>query len=297
MAEERVHPLGFGELVSLADYSELADENASSFGRTDLYSTGFKDVDEWMGGGFGKTGSYENFTIFGDSGVGKSTVALQFLKQSVIDGVPQAWIILEDAPQDVNARFRRMFASPEEANKAITQMVKLKSGNQVANPMLMSETFMESDFKLADIYDWIKFRIETLGIKLFLFDHIQYAFDAAEESASSQANQIQRKFMKQIADLIKRNNATIVMVSHTKKDRFAQGMDRMYGSSAIAQTITKNMEVKKVENYPGVIELKMHKNRHAADAIGSCYLWRQSSEIGAGASFGFSKASRYLDED
>lgn len=287
----------FNAYVSLADYTTEADKNADTFGRTDLYTTGFPELDEWMSGGFGVRGASENFTIFGPSGCGKSTLALQFMKQAVIDGIPQAWIILEDDPVYVNARFRRMFDSMDEANKAINQEVTL-NGISFKNPVLMPEEFVMGDFKLHDVYDWVASRIDD-GIKLFLLDHIQYVFDAAEESLSSKANQEQRKFLKKLADLIKRNNATIVMVSHTNKDKNNRGMDRMYGSSAIAQTVTKNLEIEKTERL-GVVKLTMHKNRHARDAMGNLYLVRDDLTVPVGGEitkFGFTRVIRSLDED
>ena len=269
MRQEHRRPTDFTVNIPLCSLSAEADKYEDSFGITDRYSTGNDILDEWLGGGFGKRGSYELITVFGDTGVGKSTVSMQLLKDSVVKGVPQAWMILEDSLLDTNMRFRKMFPTMEEANKAISQEVELESGMTIQSPILMSREVVNDKYNLDDLYDWIEERIK-IGIHLFLLDHLQFAFDNSEEISDTKMNEKQRRFLKRIEDLMVATNSTIIMVSHTNKDKGLTGMDKIYGASAIKQSSTKIIEVASVSSGKGedlvlnteYLKLFLHKNRH-----------------------------------
>ena len=298
--KKHVRPTNFTVNVPLCSLSAEADKYEHTFGKTELYSTGNEIWDEWLGGGFGKEGSYELVIVFGDSGVGKSTVAMQMMKESVIKGVPQAWMVLEDSLVDTNLRFRKMFTSKEEADKAISQEIKLDNGMTIQSPVLMSREVVSDEYNLDDLYDWIKLRID-MGIHLFLFDHLQFAFDNSQEVTEIKTNERQRKFLKRIEDLMVATSSTIVIVSHTNKDKSMSGMDRIYGASAIKQTATKVLEVARVSSgkgdnivyNPAYVRMYCHKNRHVKidpNGIGSKWLYLKRDPVG----FGFSGATTVL---
>lgn len=250
-------PKGHSETSFLDDFTAEADKNRDSFGKTELYSTGFWQLDKWMGGGFGKAGSFEVVLVFGEPGVGKSTVAMQFMKDSVEKGVPQAWIILEDDLADANMRFRMMFHNVETGTKVLR-----KSG-----PRVLSPDMIEHGYSLDDVYNWIEARIAE-GIELFLFDHIQFAFDDSEDAGEQNEIVRQRNFMKRLVGLFKRSHCTMVLVSHTNKDRNNKAMGRILGSTAIAQTATKIIEVTRNQDGTSGLVLSLLKNRHAKFQLG-----------------------------
>ena len=263
-------PIGFSEILSLNYYTKEADSMDGSWGITDRYPTDIPGLNDYLGGGIGKDNSFEIVVLHGSSGVGKSTVAMEMLRKSVKDGVPQAWMILEDSLPDVNARFRRMFPSKEEGDKAISQEVELNingAKTKIANPMLLSTQMLDSGYTLDDIkerLDW--------GVQLFLLDHLQFTFDAAKGLIDNEA---QRTFLQDIAQLFKKYKATLVAVSHRNKNRFNQGNEQIYGTGAIEQVATKVISIDRIpmpgsnrDDYkmvPDYIKLQLTKNRNGRD--------------------------------
>lgn len=240
-------PLGFGETVLLSDYEVEADKALASFGRTDLYSTGSPGLDEWMGhGGFGRKDGYELMLIYGKSGVGKSSIAVRLLMNSVRQHIEQAWLILEDSPADTLNRLCAMTGDREQTMKDVSCI------------HLMADTMLENGFRLDNIIDWIQSQSDR-GIKLFLIDHLQFAFENADDIMEKNENLNQRIFMKKLNFLAKKNNLTIVMISHVNKMSKAEGMDKVIGSSAIIQASTKVIEA--FARKDGSLGLYMWKSR------------------------------------
>ena len=239
-------PLGFSEIVYLSDYKEEADQTLKDFGRTDLYSTGERMLDDWLGHGFGRRNGYELMLVFGKSGVGKSSVAVRMLMNSVQRHIPQAWLILEDSPADTLNRLCMMTGERE------------KTMEDVKCVSLMADTMLENGFRLDNIIQWIDSQSQR-GIKLFMIDHLQFAFENAEDIMEKNEMLNQRIFMKKLNFLAKRKHLTVIMISHVNKNSKAEGLDKIIGSSAIAQAATKVIEV--FQRKDNTIGLQMLKSR------------------------------------
>lgn len=177
---------------------------------------------------------------------GKSSIAINMLLDSVRHHIPQAWLILEDDPADTLNRLCVMANDREQTMK------------DVGCVHLMSETMLDSSFRLQDIIDWIKMQSDR-GIKLFLIDHLQFAFENSEDILEKNELINQRVFMKDLNFLAKKNNLTVIMISHTNKNTKAEGLDKVLGSSAIVQASTKVLEV--IPRFDGSVGLLMWKSR------------------------------------
>jgi len=83
-------------------------------------STGVSELDRVLGGGFiaGST-----TLLFGEPGVGKSTLALMALRQLALAGAPVLLIAAEESPSQVVQRARRLGAVPEGLDVAATTSV------------------------------------------------------------------------------------------------------------------------------------------------------------------------------
>nr|DAX59186.1 MAG TPA: DNA directed DNA polymerase [Caudoviricetes sp.] len=229
--DEATPPLGFMEDVRLSDYEAEADKRLASFGKTDLYSTGIPEYDEWLGhGGIGVKDGYEMVLLFGLSGCGKSSIAVRTLLHSVQQGIPQGWLILEDSPADTLNRLCMMAGD------------RKKTIQQVRCVHMLSDEFIQQGFRLDNIIEWIKVKSKE-GIKLFLIDHLQFAFENSDDITESNEVIAQRIFMKKLNFLAKTEKLTVLMVSHISKNNKAVGMDKVIGSSAIVQASTKVLEV------------------------------------------------------
>lgn len=250
MAKQQSKPLGFSELVYLSDYKAEADQTLKDFGRTDLYSTGDRMLDDWLGpGGFGRRNGYYMMLIAGPTGLGKSSVAIRLLMHSVQRHVPQAWLILEDSPADTLNRLCMMTGNREQTM------------NDVKCVTLMADTMLESGFRLDNIIQWMEAQSKR-GIKLFLIDHLQFAFENAEDIIEKNEILNQRIFMKKLNFLAKREHLTVIMISHVNKNTKAEGLDRILGSSAIVQAATNVIELFKRKD--GSLGMQMLKSRFTA---------------------------------
>lgn len=246
MVKQQNKPLGFSELVYLSDYKGEADQTLKEFGRTDLYSTGERRLDEWLGFGFGRKNGYYLMLIAGTTGIGKSSVAIRLLMHSVQKHVPQAWLILEDSPADTLNRLCMMTGDREQTMKDVKCVT------------LMADTMLESGFRLDNIIQWMEAQSKR-GIKLFLIDHLQFAFENAEDIVEKNEILNQRIFMKKLNFLAKREHLTVIMISHVNKNTKAEGLDRILGSSAIVQAATNVIEVFKRKN--NTVGMQMLKSR------------------------------------
>lgn len=246
MKKQQSKPLGFSELVYLSDYRGEADQTLKEFGRTDLYSTGDRKLDEWLGFGFGRRNGYYMMLIAGTTGVGKSSVAIRLLMHSVEHRTPQAWLILEDSPADMLNRLCMMTGNREQTMKDVKCVT------------LMADTMLESGFRLDNIIQWMEAQSKR-GIKLFLIDHLQFAFENADDIVEKNEMLNQRIFMKKLNFLAKREHLTVIMISHVNKNTKAEGLDRILGSSAIVQAATNVIEVFKRKN--NTVGMQMLKSR------------------------------------
>lgn len=221
------------KIVYLRDFAEDARKIAASYGMTSLYSTGNKNLDEFLYGGYGRKDAYEIVVLFGEPGVGKSMVALNFLSAPIIMEKKVGLLVLEDDGADVFTRLLAIMGKDgfkkyvmESPNVHILPQDDLvKSWTLDELLMVIEEWFIERD------------------LDIILLDHLQFAFENAESVSGENEYTAQRVFMRKLNFLMKKLKKTIILVSHVNKSSQAKGMAKIVGSGGIAGAATKILEV------------------------------------------------------
>lgn len=237
------------ELVYIRDYYEKAKSLKATWGQTDLYSTGHSPLDMYLGGGYGRRNGYEIVLLFGATGVGKSTVGLNFLKEPIKAGVNIGLMVLEDDMADVSNRLHKILGDDEY----------LKMNNN-RNVRCIPEDDLSRSWNLRDVIEYIEYWFEE-GIDLILLDHLQFLFENAEAIRGENEYINQRIFMQKLNQLVKRSGKTVILVSHQHKDNKSKGMDKIVGSGSIAQAATKVIEVAEDTEMIDHLWITMHKSR------------------------------------
>lgn len=241
------------------EFSRSAIDSIGDWGRTELYSTGDKVIDEYLGestrGGYGRANNYEIITIFGDTGMNKSTFATTMILDPAKKGVQIGYFALEDDPTDVVRRMYQQCGKDEDVLTSVLDNVFFLPENAGYTLSQMSEAVKEA-FNVFDIV---------------VIDPIQFIFEASVEERGETEYNRQRLFMREMNTIMKHTGKTLILVSHTSKGGKlgAQGLDRIIGSSAIAQISTKVIEINRKD---GLQSLRMWKSRftphrHAGIAV------------------------------
>lgn len=225
---------------------DQAKQSMNDWGHTDLYSTGDAIFDEYLGGGYGRKDGYEIITIFGDTGMNKSTLATTLILDPALKGAQVAYFALEDDPKDVVKRMIVQCEGDEEKLQAITQNVLFMPENDGYTLDMMAEA-IEEIFAIADIV---------------VVDPLQFIFEASvAEKGETEFNR-QRLFMRKMNNIMKHTNKTLIIVSHTSKGNGKNsrtGLDKIIGSSAVAQVSTKVLEIDRKED--GIQGVRLWKTR------------------------------------
>jgi predicted ATP-dependent serine protease len=235
-------------LTPLWSLEEEMDKREKHFGRTELYSTGDKVMDEYLGGsypgGYGCEEGYELVLIFGDTGMNKSTLASSLIIEPAKQGKKIAYFSLEDHKADVGVRIRH------QAGNFYEQVRKNIDFTADCSGYVLSDLIEFID-QLYDKYD------------IVVLDPIQFAFEASVvESGEAEYNR-QRLFMRKLELITEKKSKTIILVSHTRKRSGnskgqEEGLDRIIGSSGLAQGTTKVIEINRKDGVPGI---RIWKNR------------------------------------
>lgn len=246
MVEKKID-LGFTPAQFLVEDAIKAKEE---WGRTDLYSTGDAVLDEYLGnsftGGYGRKSAYEIITIFGDTGMNKSTFATSIILEPAKNGTTVAYFALEDDPKDVVARIMVQVPDEEEREKILENILFMPENDGYTLDMMADA--IEDIFNVADIV---------------VIDPLQFIFEASvAEKGETEFNR-QRLFMRKMNNIMKHTNKTLIIVSHTGKGSGGkdskQGLDKIIGSSAIAQVSTKVIEINRSAD--GIQGIRLWKTR------------------------------------
>lgn len=228
---------------------EDAKKATEEWGKTDLYSTGDPVMDEYLGnsmsGGYGRKSAYEIITIFGDTGMNKSTFCTSMILDPASKGTTIAYFALEDDPKDVVARIMKQVPDEEKLNNILQNILFMPENDGYTLDMMADA--IEEIFSVADIV---------------VVDPAQFIFEASVTEPGETEFNRQRLFMRRINNIMKHTNKTLIIVSHTGKSggRDAkQGVDRIIGSSAIAQVSTKVIEINRDKD--GVQGIRLWKTR------------------------------------
>lgn len=226
---------------------ETALQDMDNWGVTDLYSTGDPIFDEYLGGGYGRKDGYEILTIFGDTGMNKSTLATTMILDPALNGTQIAYFALEDDPKDVVKRIIVQCENDQDRLERITSNILFMPENDGYTLDMMAEA-IEKIFKVADIV---------------VVDPLQFIFEASvAEKGETEFNR-QRLFMRKMNNIMKHTNKTLIIVSHTSKGGGGKdskrGLDKIIGSSAVAQVSTKVLEIDRKED--GLQGVRLWKTR------------------------------------
>lgn len=234
------------QIVYIGDFYEKAMAQKDNFGHTNLFTTGFESLDKYLGGGYGRVDGYEVVLLYGPTGVGKSLVALNLLAPAIMAGKRIGLMILEDDMADVSIRLNYILGNEQYA--------KMNSSDSV---LCIPEEALSKAWKLSELLELIEIWYTKNKIDVILLDHLQFAFEGAEALRGENEYVAQRVFMQQLNQLMKRMKKTIILVSHVSKGK-GVGLDKVVGSSAIAQAATKAIEIDKKDKE---IHIRMWKSR------------------------------------
>lgn len=237
------------QLVYIGDFYEKAQELKDTWGRTDLYSTGQPVLDSYLRGGFGRPNGYEIVLLYGPTGVGKSTVALNFMAPAIVKGVKVGLLVLEDDMADVSNRMSHILTPKQYAAMNTDKTVRCLPEDELVKSWTLHDL-------VAYIEEWF-----NDGVELILLDHLQFAFENAEAIKGENEYIAQRVFMQKLNQLMKRTKKTIILVSHVNKTNGSKGMDKIVGSGSIAQAATKVIEIAEVRGIANQIHLELRKSR------------------------------------
>lgn len=242
-------------VVFLRDFADEAAKLRQSWGTTNLYSTGTNVLDKYLGGGYGRKDGYEIVLLYGDTGVGKSTVGLNFLERPIKDGVRVGLMVLEDDGADVFIRLSNVLGV-DGTKKYIM------AGESIH---FMPQEDLVKSWNLDDLLKLIREWFVDRKIDIILLDHLQFAFEGAESIKGENEYIAQRIFMQKLNQLMKEIKKTIILVSHVNKAHGVKGMAKIVGSGAIAQAGTKVIEVAEDSDMgQGALQIWLRKSRFTA---------------------------------
>ena len=226
-------PIG-GQIVYLTDFDTETDELEKTYGTTPLHSTGSSDLDDYFCGGYGRPNGYEIVVLFGATGIGKTTLALNMVANPILSGKKVGLLMLEDDGADVNMKLRKILGKEN--------LTKYAKNISFTPPDVVNGSKL---WGLDDLLILIEKWYTQRKLDIVLLDPIQFAFESAVAARTENEYIAQRIFVRKINYLMRKLNKTIILVSHVGKNTAAKGMDRIIGSSGIAASATKTIEVKK----------------------------------------------------
>lgn len=226
------------EIVYLTDFDLETDKMEATYGTTTRYSTSSYDMDQYLCGGYGRPDNYEIVVLFGATGIGKSTFALNMVVDPIKKGENVGLLMLEDDGSDVNMKLRKILGR-DVLNKHRTNI------HFTPKDVVSGQKLWGLDDLLALIEEWFVER----DMDIILLDPLQFAFESAIAIKGENEYIAQRIFVRKLNYLVRKLNKTIILVSHVGKNGQAKGMDKIIGSSGIAASATKTIEIKKDDNF------------------------------------------------
>jgi len=240
----------------LRDFADEAKKLRATWGSTRLYRAApTPKFNEYLGGGYGRQDGYEIVLLYGDTGVGKSTVGLNFLQDPIEKGDKVGLLVLEDAGADVFIRLSNILGV-EGTKKYIMES---------DNIHFMPQEDLVKSWNLDDLLKLIEEWFVDRKIDVIFLDHLQFAFEGAESIKGENEYISQRIFMQKLNQLMKKMNKTIILISHVNKQAGAKGMAKIVGSGSIAQAGTKVIEVEEDKDMGvGALRIWLRKSRFTA---------------------------------
>lgn len=243
MASNRV----FTRQVMLS--TDLRDNSlkfAEHYGRTDKHSTGLRELDEYLWGGYGRHEDWEMLVLHGAYKSGKTTVALNMLRGAIEAGTRVGIFPLEEGPERLNYRLALALDDPNlEGNwqRQVRWLPKRKRG--------------ERRYKLAEVLDEMQewYTDPVWGVDIILVDHMQFMYDSALPDGDVTQWVAQTQFVQDLNALLDEVKKTAILVSQENR----QG--EVAGSIGIPRAATKLMGVSRIDGEPSVLSIKLEPSR------------------------------------
>lgn len=231
------------------NYSEQWEKFKDHDQKTDNYVFDDPEINNILGGGIGRVGSFELCLVYGSSGAGKSVLAENVVWLAARKGEKICLMSLENDPAQTYGQLQKMFDDNELLHNCNMEFIGRES--------------LKEGFTIADVGAEVRRLYNEAMCDIVVIDHIQELLDLAtrKEDNSDNPNEKVRKFMQEIQDAVSENRKTLILVAHTNKSKIG-GMEGVYGSSALYQKATTVIEINK-DAETGSVSIKCHKNRNA----------------------------------
>lgn len=274
--KKKAHTQGFNEYESVTDALEKVKTGWNEVGRTDKYSTGLPILDDYLGGGYGSPTRGEVILLHATAKTYKSTLATQFIRTPLEQGVKVGLITLEGRLDTFLTELRKLYA-PLEINGKVVGYERFDemAENLPKQIFAMSSKMIRGEFEMTEVVQWMKkTRLEN-GVDIFLIDPIGYLADFAAISNIPDFKR-ESKLMKEISDFAYDTNSTVICVQHNVKDgdvkNPAHRQSAVGGSQSYTKSATKVIELRNEglmnpeDKYSGkYISLEMYMARGVAD--------------------------------
>lgn len=233
----------------IRNYSELWNKYKDHDEKTDHYQFDDPEINNILGGGIGRVGSFELCLIYGSSGAGKSVLAENLVWLAARKHEKICLMSLENDPAQTYGQLEKIFGDNDLLNRCNMEFIGRES--------------LKEGFTIEDVGSEIRRLYNEAMCDIVVIDHIQEILDLATKMNDKEmpANDKVRKFMQEVQDAVSENRKTLVLVAHTNKSKIG-GMEGIYGSSALYQKATTVIEINK-DPESGSVSIKCHKNRNA----------------------------------
>ena len=238
MAEKtKAAPIKSGEYVQAARIIEEADEQYENQGRSDLYSTGLSDLDEYLSGGFGRRNNYEIIMIASAPKSFKTTLALQLLAPQIENKTPMYWMLAEMSyGETLNGLRALYYPDKSRIDNAFCEAIESRS-------LLIADKQTMSSFRsYEDILAEIKVAYAN-GARLFYIDPINYLIKGSV-SGFEKTYDAEFKFLNALQSFVSETKTTALLVLHNVKNPNMHRQEGLSGSASYAQMATKNIETR-----------------------------------------------------
>lgn len=232
--------------------------------------TGFKQLDTLLYGGL----PFGGITIAtGKAGLGKSTMASQFILNALNEGhkvfaysgeltkeVFQSWCIYQAAgPKHVESYVTSWGQEAWRISKSTERVIRDWFGERF---YLFDETSIdEEDDEDGDILKLAEDSIMRNGCDVILMDNLMSGLDLAMSSERDKYER-QSKFVRALARMARTYNVLVILVAHMRKNNAGMnGNDEVGGSSDVTNLASLTLMIDKEKDNENGRVLKLWKNR------------------------------------
>ena len=255
--------------VPIQDVIQLADVEYVNIYDLEKVKSGFKWLDRLLCGGIPFGGVV---LISGKSGMGKSTLASQF----IMNAMRQGYICFAYSGELPNYMFKSWFDFQLAGRGHIIEQLGRFNETQYVisqkNQEIMRNWYRDRFFlydnnsvndELTDLIKIIKNVILQYGVKVILLDNLMTAMIEAGTKGESELDK-QKNFVNSLRNIGKNYNVLILLVAHKRKNgQGSETGDDIAGSSNIYNLALMNISYDADSDIePGERKLKVTKNRY-----------------------------------